>query len=90
MTETPERKRKYHSPDGINRSHKIEKQINEAFALAFSGEAGDFVLDYLRRISIERVNGPAVDTNSLLHMEGQRFLVGVIQQRINLGKEKLP
>jgi len=84
------KKRKYVSPDGVNRSHKIEKQINEALALAFSGEAGEFALDYLRRVTIERVNGPAVDTNSLLHMEGQRFLVGVIQQRINLGKEKLP
>lgn len=90
MTDEKKRKRKYVSPDGVNRSHEVEQRINEAFALAFSGEAGDFVLDYLRRSTIERVNGPAVDTNALLHMEGQRFLVGVIQRRINYGKEKQP
>ena len=68
--------------DGVPRSEDAEKQINEAIALAFQGTSGEFALKYLRSISIERVMGPSFDPNSLAHLEGQRFIVGVIEQRI--------
>ena len=68
--------------DGVARSEDAEKQINEAIALAFKGKSGELALKYLRSISIERVMGPNFDPNSLAHLEGQRFIVGVIEQRI--------
>jgi len=68
--------------DGIARSEDAEKQINEAIALAFKGKSGEFALKYLRSISIERVMGPSVEPNSLAHIEGQRYTVGIIEQRI--------
>ena len=68
--------------DGVARSEDAEKQINEAIGLAFKGKSGEFALKYLRSISIERVMGPNFDPNSLAHLEGQRFIVGVIEQRI--------
>jgi len=73
--------------DGIQRSDEAENKINEALALCFSGANGEFALKYLRSISIERVMGPNFDPNSLAHIEGQRFLVGIIEQRIKRAKE---
>ena len=73
--------------DGIQRSDEAENRINEALALCFSGANGEFALKYLRSISIERVMGPNFDPNSLAHIEGQRFIVGIIEQRIKRAKE---
>ena len=55
------------------------------FATTFSSPAGKEVLQHLRSITIEMVNGPAFDPNSLIHMEGQRFIVGYIEQLIAQG-----
>jgi hypothetical protein len=70
-------------PDGIPRSHAEQKRINELLALAFKGEAGKAAMDYLRSISIERVGGPHISNDELRHLEGMRFIVGVISQRIS-------
>jgi len=37
---------------------------------------------YLRSITIEMVHGPNVATEELRHSEGQRYIVGLIEQRI--------
>ena len=39
-----------------------------------------FILDGL---TIEMVNGPNVTTEELRHMEGQRYIVGLIENRMN-------
>jgi len=74
--------------DGFSRTPAQEKDLNLAFASVFRGADGKIVLDYLKSISIQNVSGPNVDTNSLLHLEGQRFLVGIIAQRFEAGLEK--
>lgn len=77
-------------PDGHERTVDREREINLALASCFSGETGRVALDYLRSITTNIASGPEITTNALLHLEGQRFLVGVISQRINLGhREKL-
>jgi hypothetical protein len=40
------------------------------------------VLRYLRSVTIEMVHGPNVTTEELRHLEGQRYIVGLIEQRI--------
>ncbi len=75
------------SVDGVGRSDEAEKRINEALALCFSGANGEFALKYLRSITIERVMGPNFDPNSLAHIEGQRFIVGIIEQRIKRAQQ---
>jgi hypothetical protein len=40
------------------------------------------VLKYLRSITIEAVTGPAASDAELRHLEGQRYLVGLIERRI--------
>ena len=69
-------------PDGIARARSEQKRINEVLATAFKGDLGKQAMDYLRSISIERVCGPAASDAELRHLEGMRFIVGVISQRI--------
>lgn len=72
-------------PDGHERTAEREREINLALASCFAGEAGRLALDYLRSITTNVASGPEISTNALLHLEGQRFIVGLISQRINLG-----
>lgn len=81
----------YHAPDGRNhRQAKVEREINEALAIAFGEAVGERALKYLRSITIEYVNGPGLDANALIHLEGARWLVAIIEKRIADAKENLP
>tara|TARA_B100000035_G_C21023664_1_gene565152 strand:- start:1097 stop:1357 length:261 start_codon:yes stop_codon:yes gene_type:complete len=68
--------------DGVIRPKNDEVIISKNVASLFESETGQEVLKYLRSITIEYVNGPSVTTEELRHIEGQRYLVGVIEQRI--------
>ena len=69
--------------DGIQRPQEKDQQISENIASLFGSATGQAVLQYLRSITIEMVNGPNVTTEELRHMEGQRYLVGLIEARMN-------
>ena len=45
------------------------------------------VLNYIRSITTEAVAGPNIDSNQLFHLEGMRFLAGIIQTRIKKGEQ---
>lgn len=68
--------------DGIQRASDKDVEISKNIAQIFSTPTGKEVLRYLRSITIEMVNGPSVSTEELRHLEGQRYLVGLIEQRI--------
>jgi len=68
--------------DGHQRPPATDQQISLNVASVFSSEAGKEVLRYLRSITIESVHGAAVSDAELRHMEGQRYIVGIIEQRI--------
>lgn len=74
------------SIDGYIRTDEAEKLLNEAFATLFNTENGKRVLKYLSSITQDMVAGPNMDTNALWHLEGQRFLVGIIKTRTEKGK----
>jgi len=76
--------------DGVTRLVEEERALNQAFVAHFNDERGQRILDYLRSITIDSVCGPAVDDGHLRHLEGQRFIVGVIEQRIQNGRDKVP
>lgn len=69
--------------DGIQRPLEKDREISQNIASLFETETGKAVLKYLRSITIEMVNGPNVTTEELRHLEGQRYLVGLIESRIN-------
>ena len=74
------------SIDGYVRTPDEDNVLNKHFANVFKGEEGKKVLDYLQSITIEAVAGPNIDSNRLFHLEGMRFLVGIIKTRITKGE----
>lgn len=70
------------SLDGHQRSPEIDKQISLNVGSLFTTDTGKAVLKYLRSITIESVHGAAVTDTELRHMEGQRYIVGIIEARI--------
>ena len=68
--------------DGLQRKADLDLQISQNIAELFASPTGKEVLRYLRSITIEMVNGPNVTTEELRHVEGQRYLVGLIERRI--------
>ena len=74
--------------DNFKRSSDEEEKLNSAFSALFSTDVGASVLQYLKSITIESVAGSEISDNSLRHLEGQRYLVGLIQRRVNKGKSQ--
>jgi len=68
--------------DGYQRPTDKDSEISQNFVQIFESPTGKEVLRYLRSITIEMVNGPNVTTEELRHLEGQRYIVGLIEQRI--------
>jgi len=71
--------------DGVIREIGQEDRINEWFALTFNTPLGEEIVDYLRGITIDSINGPRVSDQELRHMEGQRYIVQVMLSRIQKG-----
>lgn len=74
-------------PDGLIRLPADERKLNELAAATFSSKGGQEFLSYLRSITIEAVAGPHIGSDELRHREGMRYLVAIIEQRINKGKQ---
>jgi hypothetical protein len=68
--------------DGYQRSSENDLIVSRNIAQIFESPTGKEVMRYLRSITIEMVNGPNVTTEELRHIEGQRYIVGLIEQRI--------
>ena len=76
------------SIDGYTRKPEVEKKLNELMASVFKDENGKQILHYLKSITTEAVAGPNISQNELFHLEGRRYLVAIIQQRINLHQQE--
>ena len=68
--------------DGYPRNKKDDERISHDIAQCFHTTNGQEVLKYLRSITIESVSGANITDNELRHLEGQRYLVGLIERRI--------
>ncbi len=75
------------SVDGYVRTEEDEAKLNKHFATLFKGDDGKVVLDYLQSITTEAVAGPNITSNQLFHIEGMRFLVGIIKSRTKKGEQ---
>lgn len=74
--------------DNFERSPDEETRLNFIFESVFKTDAGAEVLKYLRQITIEAVAGSEISDNQLRHIEGQRYIVGLIQRRLNKGRSQ--
>lgn len=75
-------------PDGLTYTTTRNREIDDMIVAAFGRGAGREALAYLRSVTIENIGGPGVGPNELMHREGQRFLVGVIETRLRAGMER--
>ena len=71
--------------DNYKRKPADEENLNTLFYKMFNTSGGSEVLRYLKSITIEQIGGPDISNETLRHIEGQRFLIGLIQRRINKG-----
>ena len=71
--------------DGLTRNPEDEENLNSMCYGLFNTVSGKQVLKYLKSLTIEAVAGPNISNEELRHLEGQRFVVGLIQRRINKG-----
>ena len=71
--------------DGIQRTANQDKIISTTVAHLFETEMGKAVMEYLKSITVNRVHGPNITTEELRHHEGQRYIVGLLEARIQHG-----
>ena len=88
MSNKKQTKQAYVGVDGYQRPKDIDEQISQNMGQLFSSDTGKEVLRYLRTITIEIVHGANVTTEELRHIEGQRYVVGLIETRINHAHRK--
>jgi len=69
--------------DQFPRKKEDDERISKDIKTLFSTPNGKQVLKYLRSITIESVQGPHATDAELRHLEGQRYLVGLISRRID-------
>ena len=75
-------------PDGIRRPVVDEDELDRIAAQVFSDPRGQKFLAYLKSVTINNLLGPGVGDNELRHMEGQRYLVAIIERRIHNGRQQ--
>ena len=68
--------------DGYKRKKDDDEKISDAVGSCFSTPVGQQVLTYLKSITINSVSGPDITDQQLRHLEGQRYIVGLIERRI--------
>lgn len=73
--------------DGFPRPKSEDEQISKNIHALFRTPNGRQVLKYLRSITIEAVTGGGATDAELRHLEGQRFLVGLIERRVQHGEK---
>lgn len=72
--------------DGLPRSKEEDEQISQNFESLFKTPTGKAVLGYLRSVTIEMIAGSNATDEELRHREGQRFLVAIMEKRIQHGQ----
>ena len=74
--------------DNYTRPVEQETELNSLFLNVLNTKNGQKLMNYLKSITIEAVAGSEVSDATLRHLEGQRYMVGLIQRRINKGKSQ--
>ncbi len=71
--------------DGMTRESKDEENLNTLCFGVFNTVSGKEILKYLKSLTLDAVAGPEISNEQLIHLEGQRYIVGLLQRRINKG-----
>lgn len=74
-------------PDLVFRSKREEVELDLAFARALDNPNGQKILRYLRSITLDAVAPPGVANEALQRLEGMRWIVSVIVNRVERGRK---
>jgi hypothetical protein len=72
--------------DGRIYHRHIEDELNTLAARVLGTPDGNRFLSYLRGLTLNVAFPGSVATNELLHMEGQRYIVGLMMARTKAGE----
>ena len=72
--------------DGLNLSIEQQDKVKRLAFACLGSQQGQGFLSYLKNATINRPRGPGVSPDELMHVEGQRWIVGLISKRIQLGE----
>ena len=75
-------------PDGILRLVADEEELDKLSAATFKEAQAQKFLSYLKSITINNTLGPGASNEELRHLEGQRYLVAIIERRIENGRNQ--
>ena len=78
-------KKPYVGIDGIQRPQDIDNRISLDIAAMLATPTGQSVMQYLKSITTDIANGPNISNDELRHLEGQRFIIGLLSSRANHG-----
>ncbi len=81
--------KKVQTIDGLQHSAEVEQMLNRTFYAAFDTDNAAKAIAYLKNITIHRIQQAGTPGDVLQHLEGQRYIVGVIEQRMRAGKALL-
>ena len=77
------------SADGVvSRSAEDERRLNALFDRLSQSPDFKEAMEYLRSITVDFVHGDAVQPNPLMHLEGQRWIVKLIERRAANGRRE--
>lgn len=71
--------------DGRSYPPAVEEELNRLSHLVFNNANGQQLLEYLKNITINATFDHTVPNDTLRHVEGQRFIVGVLVRRAKQG-----
>ncbi len=78
-------KKPYVGIDGIQRPQDVDDRISLDVAAMLATPTGQSVMQYLKSITTDIANGPNISNDELRHLEGQRFVIGLLSSRANHG-----
>lgn len=78
--------------DGLPSSESNENRLNELIGRLFTLDPflGEQAIAYMKRITVNRIMPAGTPGDVLQHMEGQRWFVGVLQNRLDAFRKGPP
>ena len=73
--------------DKMVRSGEDEQRLDQTAAIVFSTGAGREFLDYLNDITIQNIADFTISNEGLRQLEGARWIVNVINERVRRGRK---
>lgn len=74
-------------PEGVQMPEALSEEISLEVCSLFASPLGQKVMTYLRSFTTNFAHQPGTTIEALAHREGARWLLGVIQARVEHGRQ---